>query len=63
MLVIMNFFFFFLLPSVVAACRLSPVAASRGCSSFLIAVASVAEPRLESTGSVVVVLGLSCPTA
>ena len=59
----MNFFFFFLLPSVVAACRLSPVAASGGCSSSLIAVASVAEPRLESTGSVVVVLGLSRSTA
>ena len=56
--------FFFGLPSVVVASRLSPVAASGGCSSFLIAVASpVAEPWLESAGSVVVVLGLSCSVA
>ena len=58
MLVINEFFF------LAALRRLSPVAASGGCSSFLIAVASpVAEPWLESAGSVVVVLGLSCSTA
>ena len=61
---LINDFFFFWLPSVVPAYRLSPVAGSGGHSSFLIAVASlVAEPRLESVGSTVVVLALSCSAA
>ena len=56
--------FFFWLPSGVPSYRLSPVAGSGGRSSFLIAVASlVAEPWLESVGSAVVVLGVSCSAA
>ena len=72
LLVLLFFFsFIYLLMAVLGLCcvGISLVAASRYCSPaaahrlLTVAASPAAEHRLESTGSIVVVLGLSCSTA